>query len=155
MLDVPRRRRWGGDGDDGCGLRGLRRRRPSAYFSVVLSLSIALLALSNLAVFPALVKLRCSHPDVPRPFRDSRRDRSGAWLCSAARDRLGGHSPSSPYSGRDWACRDPDAALPDGFAGDRLGFVLAELVPLAVLLTAAFAFACFGRRFQQHASEVP
>jgi len=41
---------------------------------------------------------------------------------------------------------DPDAALPDGFVGDRLGFVLAELIPLALLLAAALAFARLGRR---------
>jgi amino acid transporter len=31
---------------------------------------------------------------------------------------------------------NPDAHLPDGFAGDRLGFILAELVPLAAVLAA-------------------
>jgi hypothetical protein len=31
---------------------------------------------------------------------------------------------------------DPDAHLPDGFAGDRLGFTLAELVPLVAVLLA-------------------
>ncbi len=39
------------------------------YFGIVLALSIALLALANVAVFPALVRLRRSMPDVPRPFR--------------------------------------------------------------------------------------
>jgi len=38
----------------------------SRYFSVALTLSIALLALANLLVFPALVRLRRTHPG-PRP----------------------------------------------------------------------------------------
>ena len=41
----------------------------SRYFSVALTLSISLLALANLAVFPALVRLRRTHPDRPRAFR--------------------------------------------------------------------------------------
>jgi amino acid transporter len=122
------------------------------YFSVVLSLSIVLLALSNLAVFPALVKLRRSHADVVRPFRIPGGS-TGAWLCSTVATAWAVFAILAVL----WpglGTPDPDAALPDGFAGDRLGFVLAELVPLAVLLTAAFAFACIGRR-SKHASEVP
>jgi hypothetical protein len=35
----------------------------------------------------------------------------------------------------------PDAHLPEGFAGQRLAFTLAELVPLALVLVAAFLLA--------------
>ena len=107
------------------------------YFSVVLSLSIALLALSNLAVFPALVKLRYSHPDVPRPFRVPG-GMVGAWLCSALATAWAAFALLAVL----WpglGMPNPDAALPDGFAGDRLGFLLAELVPLGRALAAAFA----------------
>jgi hypothetical protein len=41
----------------------------SRYLSVALTLSISLLALANLAVFPALVRLRRTHPTQPRAFR--------------------------------------------------------------------------------------
>jgi glutamate:GABA antiporter len=41
----------------------------SRYFSLALTLSISLLALANLAVFPTLVRLRRIHPDRPRAFR--------------------------------------------------------------------------------------
>ncbi len=122
------------------------------YFSVVLSLSIVLLALSNLAVFPALVKLRRSHPDVGRPFRIPGGS-TGAWLCSTVATAWVVFAVLAVL----WpglGTPDPDAALPDGFAGDRLGFVLTELVPLAVLLAAALAFSCLGRRSNQ-TSEVP
>ena len=114
------------------------------YFSVVLSLSIVLLALSNLAVFPALVKLRRSHPDVVRPFRVPG-GAVGAWLCSALATAWAVFAILAVL----WpglGTPDPDAALPDGFAGDRLGFVLAELVPLAVLLAVALVFVSCGRR---------
>jgi hypothetical protein len=41
---------------------------------------------------------------------------------------------------------DPDAHLPDGFAGQRLAFTLAELVPLAAVLVSAALLVRFGRR---------
>ena len=88
------------------------------YFSAALSPSIALLAPANLVVFPALVRLRRSRPDQPRPFRVPGGP-AGA-LAAALWPGLG--------------TGDPDAHLPDGFAGDRLGFTLAELVPLAAVL---------------------
>ena len=114
------------------------------YFSVVLSLSIVLLALSNLAVFPALVKLRHSHADVVRPFRVPG-GAAGAWLCSTLATAWAAFAILAVL----WpglGTPNPDAALPDGFAGDRLGFVLAELVPLVVLLAVGLAFARLGRR---------
>jgi amino acid transporter len=40
---------------------------------------------------------------------------------------------------------DPDVLLPDGFAGDRLGFTLAELVPLAAVLVAPWLLVRRGR----------
>ncbi len=119
------------------------------YFSVVLSLSIVLLALSNLAVFPALVKLRRSHPDVARPFRVPG-GAAGAWLCSTLATAWAAFAILAVL----WpglGTPNPDAALPDGFAGDRLGFVLAEFVSLALVLAAAFAFARLGRRSKQAA----
>ena len=51
------------------------------YFSVVLTLSIALLALASLPVFAALVRLRRSHPGVHRPFRVPG-GHAGAWIVS-------------------------------------------------------------------------
>ena len=119
------------------------------YFSVVLSLSIALLALSNLAVFPALVKLRYSHPDVPRPFRVPG-GMVGAWLCSALATAWAAFALLAVL----WpglGMPNPDAALPDGFAGDRAGFLLAELVPLAAVLLVALVFARLGRRSESPA----
>jgi glutamate:GABA antiporter len=44
---------------------------------------------------------------------------------------------------------DPDAYLPDGFTGQRLAFTLAELVPLALVLAAAFLLARPARRHER------
>jgi amino acid transporter len=124
------------------------------YFSVVLALSIALLALANLAVFPALMRLRRSHPDVPRPFRVPGRV-AGAWSVSGiatAWTALAFLAVLWPGLGT----ADPGAHLPDGFGGDRLGFVLIELVPLAAVVGAAALFARRGRKHVgQRSGELP
>jgi glutamate:GABA antiporter len=41
---------------------------------------------------------------------------------------------------------DPDTHLPDGFAGQRLAFTLAELVPLAAVLVSAALLVRLGHR---------
>ena len=52
------------------------------YFAVALSLSIAVIALSYVAIFAAPVRLRRTHPDVARPFRVPG-GTVGLWVCSA------------------------------------------------------------------------
>ena len=117
------------------------------YFSVVLTLSIALLALASLPVFAALVRLRTSHPGVHRPFR-----------VPVARPAHGSRAHSPPAgarwrsprsSGRASGTADSDAYLPAGFAGDRFGFFVVELVPIAAILIGAVAFAGLGRRAER------
>jgi hypothetical protein len=44
------------------------------------------------------------------------------------------------------ATADPDAHLPEGFVGDRAGFLLAELIPLGAVVGLAAVFAHRGRR---------
>jgi amino acid transporter len=117
------------------------------YFSVALTLSISLLALANLVVFPALVRLRRSHPDQPRPFRVPGGG-PGALAASALATGWSAVAVAAtlwPGLGQP----DPDAYLPDGFAADRLGFTLAELVPLAAVLAAATLLTHLGHRREQ------
>jgi amino acid transporter len=114
------------------------------YFSVVLTLSIALLALASLPVFGALVRLRRSHPGAHRPFRVPG-GHAGAWIASA----LATGWCALAFAAILWpglGAANSDAYLPAGFAGNRLGFFLVELVPIAAILIGAVAFAGLGRR---------
>jgi glutamate:GABA antiporter len=123
------------------------------YFSVVLTLSIALLALASLAVFPALVRLRTSYPGVHRPFRVPGGP-AGAWIASG----LATGWCALAFAATLWpglGTADADAYLPAGFAGNRLGFFVVELVPIMAILIGAAAFARLGRRGERRADAVP
>jgi glutamate:GABA antiporter len=116
----------------------------SRYFSAALTLSVALLALANLIVFPALVRLRRSHPDRPRAFRVP-----GGPAGALAASALATGWSAVALAAALWpglGTGDPDAHLPDGFAGQRLAFTLTELLPLAAVLAAAFLLTRGGRR---------
>jgi glutamate:GABA antiporter len=107
----------------------------SRYFSAALTLAISLLTLANLVVFPSLVRLRHTHPDRPRAFRVP-----GGGAGALAASALATGWSALALAAALWpglGTADPDAHLPDGFAGQRLAFTLTELVPLAAVLAAA------------------
>jgi hypothetical protein len=118
----------------------------SRYFSVALTLSIALLALANLLVFPALVRLRRTHPG-PRAFRVPGGPAGALVVTALATGWSAVALAAALWPGLGTA--DPDAYLPDGFTGQRLAFTLAELVPLALVLAAAFLLARPARRHER------
>jgi amino acid transporter len=106
------------------------------YFSVMLALAISLLALANLLLFPALPRLRRTHPQLTRPFRVPGGG-IGAWTASGL---------ATGWSALALLAVLWPPHLPDGFAGDRAGFLLTELVPLTVVVAVAAVFAHRSRR---------
>jgi glutamate:GABA antiporter len=115
----------------------------SRYFSVALTLSISLLALANLLVFPALLRLRRTHPGRPRAFRVP-----GGTAGALAATALATGWSAVALAAALWpglGTPDPDLHLPDGFDDQRLTFTLAQLVPLALVLVSAFLLARPGR----------
>ena len=113
------------------------------YFSVGLTVAIALIVLSYLLIFPAFVALRVRRPELERPFRVPGGIRT-AWLVSAV---------ATGWSLLAAACllwpgfgsSNPDAALPAGFEGQRMTFELLVLCPIAVLLPVSVGFYLLGR----------
>jgi amino acid transporter len=113
------------------------------YFSVGLTVAIALIVLSYLLIFPAFVALRVRRPELERPFRVPGGIRT-AWLVSAV---------ATGWSQLAAACllwpgfgsSNPDAALPAGFEGQRVTFELLVLCPIAVLLPVCVGFYLLGR----------
>lgn len=87
------------------------------YFSVGLTVAVAMIVLAYLLIFPALGVLRIRLPDLPRPFRVPG-GLGVAWLISIVATGwalLATMCLLWPGFGT----ADPDASLPAGFEGDR------------------------------------
>jgi amino acid transporter len=106
------------------------------YFAVALSLSIAVIALSYVAIFAAPVRLRRTQPDVERPFRVPG-GMIGLRVCSAL-------SLAWTIGALGLLLWPPQ--LPEAFRGDRATFQLTQIVPLALLVVCGLLFASAGRR---------
>ena len=110
------------------------------YFTAALSLSIATLAISYVAVFAALHRLRVTHPNVPRPYRIPG-GRVGALAA-------GGSALVWTVLALGLLVWPP--TLPAAFADDRVGFEVASLAPLLLLAAGAALFALRGREARAH-----
>jgi glutamate:GABA antiporter len=112
------------------------------YFSAVLGLVISTTLIAYVAICPAVIKLRYSHPDTPRPYRLPC-GTAGAWVCGL----LGTIWSLLATVVLVWpglGTSDPDASLPSGFAGQRLQYELTQLIPLAALIALGVAFYAVG-----------
>lgn len=119
------------------------------YFSVGLNLAISMTMVAYLVMFPALLMLDRKYPDANRPFRIPG-GTVGRVLCSGAATVVvvftliqllypgaGLGLFGSPGS--------PDDALPSGFAGDRLGYELGQLVPMVIFIAMGVGFYVYGQ----------
>jgi glutamate:GABA antiporter len=112
------------------------------YFTAVLGLAISTTTISYLLIFPALARLRFSRPDVPRPYRIPGR----RWVAVAVSfvcfvwALLATVCLLWPGFGTS----HPAAALPAGFAGQRLQYELSQFIPLLVLVALGVVFYALG-----------
>lgn len=104
------------------------------YFTAALTVSIALIVLAYLLVFPAFVALRIGRPELERPFRVPG-GRAVAWLVSLA---------ATGWSALAAACLLWPASLPSGFAGQRAQFELLVLAPVGIVLALGCVFYRLG-----------
>jgi amino acid transporter len=116
------------------------------YFGVVLGIAVSTTLISYLAVFPALWKLRISHPDHPRPYRAPWAPFLSilltAWILFATIEMF------MPGVGDDWF---GDAYLPDGWVADeRVKYLLIELVPVLIFVLVGVIFWLAGSRTRKH-----
>jgi amino acid transporter len=118
--------------------------RLARYFGAMLGLGISTVLLSYLLVFPSLLRLRRTQPDVARPFIVPG-GRPGAWACTLLTTAIALFAALELiYPGLGLA--HPDTVLPGSFEGLRSRYELSMAVPLAALaLLGALSFAS-GRR---------
>ena len=130
-----------------------------AYFSAVLGLAISTTTISYIGVFPALVKLRYSRPDVKRPYRVPW-GTAGAWVVSILTTFwavLATVSLVWPGFGIGWFGTEgnPAEALADlGFANQRFLFEMTQLVPLVIVLVLGLIFYQMGESVRRREARV-
>ena len=132
----------------------------SRYFEAVLGLTISTTTISYLFIFPALIKLRYSRPDVPRPYRVPG-GTAGAWICTilptfwalVATVFLLWPGLGVNWFGAGGNPNDSLAAL--SFSGQRLQYELTQFVPLAIIVVVGLVFYVLGGRTRQHEVEEP
>ncbi len=102
------------------------------YFSVVLGVTISTSAVSYLAIFPALIKLRYSHSHIPRPFAVPG-GKAVVWAVGVLTTLWAlVATVALLYPGV--GTSDPDASLPSGWTGQRLTFEFTQAIPLIVIV---------------------
>ena len=121
------------------------------YFSVALTLAVALIVLAYLFIFPSFVALRIKEPDLERPFRVPG-GLSVAWIITIATtgwSLLAAICLLWPGFGTP----DPDAALPAGFIDQRATFELLVLVPILLLVAVHTGFYAYENRREPISAE--
>jgi glutamate:GABA antiporter len=127
------------------------------YFSVVLGLVISLTVLSYILIFPALIKLRYSHPHVHRPFRVPG-GRAGVWIVGGLTTFWAVFASVVvlwPGLGTNWFGQNgnPDASLPSGF--NRTQFELSQFIPLGAILFIGVIFYLLGAKTRARMVAIP
>ena len=112
------------------------------YFSATLGVVISMVTIVYLLIFPAVIKLRYSHPDVPRPYRIPW-GKFGLWtagILTTAWCALTTIAIIYPGIGT----AHPDDSLPEGFAHQRLEYTLSQVIPLVVMIVIGLLFYALG-----------
>ena len=112
------------------------------YFTVVLGIAVSTTLMSYIAIFPALWKLRSSHPDVPRVYRAPAARFLSTWLTiivTFATVQL-----MAPGLGHEWF---GDAYRPDGWEqSEKWKFMLIEAIPVSLFILIGVIFWAVGKR---------
>ena len=116
------------------------------YFGVVLAIAVSTTLISYIAVFPALWRLRITHPDHPRPFRAPWAPFLSilltGWVIFATVQLL------MPGLGDGWFS---EAYRPEGWTeAERGQYLLIEAIPLAIFVVTGVIFYIAGRRTRHH-----
>jgi amino acid transporter len=123
------------------------------YFSAALGLVISMVTITYVLIFPAVIKLRYSHPNVRRPYRIPG-GKLGVWVAGIlATAWCVVTTVSILYPGIGTA--HPDQSLPPGFSHERLQYELSQLIPLAVMVLVGLLFHRLGARTRHELSERP
>ena len=114
------------------------------YFNAVLNCVLLFTTLSYIVIFPTLIKLRYTHPDVPRPYKVPF-GMAGVWICGVLTTFWALlASVVGLFPGLGDGTLLNDSALPEGFS--RGTFELVVFIPLAITLVVGIVFYALGAK---------
>jgi len=117
------------------------------YFNAVLTVVLLFTTISYIVIFPALIRLRYTHPDVHRPYRVPF-GLAGAWVCGVLTTfwaLLASIVGLFPGVGDGRLLNDK--ALPPGFT--RGQYQLVVFIPVLLTLAVGVLFYAMGRRTRE------
>src|SRR5262249_21229940 len=122
-------------------------------FQAVLGLAISTTTVAYLTIFPTLIKLRYTRPDVPRPYRIPG-GMAGAWICGVLTTvwaLIATVGLLWPGFGAGWfrTHASPGASLPEALAGPRLKYAVTQIAPLLLFLGLGLLFYALGRKTRE------
>jgi len=121
------------------------------YFSATLGVVISMVTIVYVLIFPAVIKLRYSHPDVPRPYRIPG-GKVGLWTAGILTTAWAAFTTIAIiYPGIGTA--HPDDSLPSGFEHQRLEYTLSQVIPLVVMILIGLLFYALGAPTRRQAAQ--
>ena len=122
------------------------------YFTVTLGLVISMVTITYVLIFPAVIKLRYSYPNVERPYRIPG-GTAGLWIVGILTTAWAAFTTIAIiYPGIGTA--HPDDSLPSGFSGERMQYELSQIIPLVVMILIGLLFYALGRPTRVEAARV-
>ncbi|MGI9197774.1 MAG: APC family permease [Candidatus Nanopelagicales bacterium] len=115
------------------------------YFGAILGIAVSTTLISYIAIFPALWRLRVTHPNTPRPYRAPWAPFLSilltAWVIFATLQLL------MPGIGIDWFS---DEFRPEGWlGGERWSYLLIEAIPLVIFILVGVVFYLTGAKTRE------
>ena len=120
------------------------------YFGAILGIAVSTTLISYIAIFPALWRLRVTHPNTPRPYRAPWAPFLSilltAWVIFATLQLL------MPGIGIDWFS---DEFRPEGWLGEeKWSYLLIEAIPLAIFILVGVVFYFTGTKTREEKATV-
>jgi amino acid transporter len=121
------------------------------YFTAVLGVTISTTLISYLLIYPALWKLRRSHPDTPRPFRmPAYRPLTVILMVLVA---IASVQLIAPGLGKSWF--GSNFAPSNWTYAQRYTYLWTELIPVLAFIAVGVLFWWLGRRTRAQAAAAP
>jgi amino acid transporter len=119
------------------------------YFNAVLGVTISTTLISYLLIYPALWKLRRSHPDTPRPFKmPAYRPLTVILMILVA---IASVQLIAPGLGSSWFGAD---FIPENWTyAERYTYLWTELIPVLAFIVVGVLFWWLGRRTRAQAAD--